>query len=203
MYSFKYIVAKVLRKVLNPPAVTNSQIDRTARCDIGCSVSNSKMGRYSYIGEYTSLSRVEVGDFTSISGGCTIGGGSHPTQWVSTSPVFTSGKSILGAHFAFHEFTTHQPTFIGNDVWIGSNCVIKSGVHIGDGAVIGMGSVVTHDVGSYEIWVGVPAKMLRKRFPDDVAEQLSRIAWWEWSEERIRESVDSFNSVDDFLKKNQ
>lgn len=199
MHSFKYFLAKGLRKILNRPAIVNSEVDSTARCDIGCNVSNSKMGKYSYIGEYTSLSTVEVGSYTSISSGCTIGGGAHPIDWVSTSPVFTSHRSILRANLAYHSFNPYKVIKIGNDVWIGSNCMIKSGVTISDGAIIGMGSVVTKDVGPYEIWAGNPAKLIRKRFDDETINKLLDIQWWNWNEDKISEKAEYMNNVELFL----
>lgn len=69
-------------------------------------------------------------------------------------------------------------TVIGNDVWIGQGAFIKAGVHIGTGAVIGMGAVVTHDVEPYKIWVGNPARLIRKRFDDEMVQQLLASKWW-------------------------
>ena len=202
MYSMGYAIAKVLRKIINPPAINHSKLDKTARCDIGCNVSYSKMGRYSYLGEYTSLSVVDVGNFTSISSGCTIGGGSHPIHWVTTSPVFQGvGIGRVKKKFANHTYETHKTTHIGNDVWIGANCLIKGGVTIADGAVIGMGSVVTHDVGPYEIWAGNPARMIRKRFDDDTLQRLLQIKWWDWDEETLTARAEDINNVPEFVRK--
>lgn len=202
MYNMRYIIAKAFRKFLNPPAIKNSELDKTARCDIGCNVYCSKMGRYSYLGEYTSLSMVEVGNFTSISSGCTIGGGNHPINWVAMSPVFQKiGIGRVRKKFASHKFETHKKTYIGNDVWIGGNCLIKGGVHISDGAVIGMGSVVTHDIGPYEIWAGNPAKMIRKRFDDATIQRLLSIGWWDWSDEMLENGTEHINDVQAFVDK--
>lgn len=201
MYSIRYIIPKVFRKLLNPPAINHSVLDKTARCDVGCNVSYSKMGKYSYIGEYTSLSMVEVGAFTSISSYCAIGGGSHPLHWIAMSPVFQGiGIGRMKKKIANHEYQTHQMIYIGNDVWIGGNCLIKGGVHIADGAVIGMGSVVTHDVGPYEIWAGNPARMIRKRFDDETIEKLLKIKWWEWDDETLTQKAIYINNVEEFLK---
>lgn len=86
-----------------------------------------------------------------------------------------------------------------NDVWIGSHVLIKSGVTISDGAVIGMGSVVTHDVGPYEIWAGNPARMIRKRFNDGTVENLKQIKWWNWNEEKIKEYAAYFSDSNEFI----
>ena len=78
---------------------------------------------------------------------------------------------------------------IGNDVWIGYEVVILSGVTIGDGAIIGTRAVVTKDVPPYTIVGGVPAKPIRKRFPDDTILAMLKIKWWDWHEQRIRHHI--------------
>ncbi len=83
---------------------------------------------------------------------------------------------------------------IGNDVWIGYEAVILSGVTIGDGAVIGTRAVVTKDVPPYTIVGGVPARAIRKRFSEDVIASLLKIKWWEWPAERIRENIPAIQS---------
>jgi len=79
-------------------------------------------------------------------------------------------------------------TIIGNDVWIGQNAVILPGVHIGDGAIIGANSVVGRNVEPYTIVAGNPAKLLRKRFDDELTELLLRFKWWD-------KSIDEINSL--------
>ena len=91
-------------------------------------------------------------------------------------------------------------TIIGNDVWVGSHCLIRAGVKISDGAVIGMGSVLTHDVGPYEVWAGNPAKLIKKRFTDEEIEKLVKTEWWQWSEEKIQKYSDKFNNISAFLE---
>lgn len=83
---------------------------------------------------------------------------------------------------------------IGNDVWIGYDAVIMSGVTIGDGAIIGTRAVVTKDVAPYTIVGGVPAKPIRKRFSDEIICSLLEIKWWEWSDERIRKNIVAIQS---------
>lgn len=83
---------------------------------------------------------------------------------------------------------------IGNDVWIGYEAVILSGVNIGDGAIIGTRAVVTKDVPPYTIVGGVPAKPIRKRFSDEVISYLLKIKWWNWSKERIAQNIGAIQS---------
>lgn len=75
---------------------------------------------------------------------------------------------------------------IGNDVWIGYEAVILSGVHIGDGAIIGARAVVTKDIPPYTIVGGVPAKPIRKRFSDEVIAALQELQWWNWPTKMIK-----------------
>lgn len=83
---------------------------------------------------------------------------------------------------------------VGNDVWIGYEAVILSGVTIGDGAVIGARAVVTKDVPPYTIVGGVPAKPIKKRFSEESIKKLQSICWWDWSKEKIAENITAIQS---------
>ncbi len=83
---------------------------------------------------------------------------------------------------------------IGNDVWIGYQAVILAGVTIGDGAIVGSRAVVTKDVPAYAIVGGVPAKSIRRRFPDEIVETLLQLQWWDWPKERIAQNIAAIQS---------
>lgn len=83
---------------------------------------------------------------------------------------------------------------IGNDVWIGYEAVILSGVTIGDGAIIGTRAVVTKDVPPYTIVRGVPAKPIRRRFDDETIAELLRLRWWDWDKEKISRNIFAIQS---------
>ena len=85
---------------------------------------------------------------------------------------------------------------IGNDVWIGFEAVILSGVTVGDGAIIGSRTVVTKDVPPYTIVGGAPARPIRRRFEDAVIEKLEALRWWDWDEEAIRRAIPAIQSGD-------
>ena len=78
---------------------------------------------------------------------------------------------------------------VGNDVWIGYEAVILSGVTIGDGAIIGARAVVTKDVPPYTIVAGVPARPIRKRFDEETIARLEQLRWWDWPEDEIRRNI--------------
>lgn len=196
----QFYFSKFIRKVLMPPAIRSSQVDKTAKVGSMSNLSFCKMGKYSYAGDYTTITHAEIGAFTSISSYCVIGGGEHPIYWVSTSPVFNAHPSILRTHLSNHEYNPYKTTYIGNDVWIGAHSVIKSGVHIGDGAIIGMGAVVTKDVPPYEIWGGNPAHCIKKRFDDDTIKSLLQSHWWSWNNESLKEAAKHFNDLSAFLE---
>lgn len=85
---------------------------------------------------------------------------------------------------------------IGNDVWIGYEAVIMSGVHIGNGAVIGTRAVVTRDVEPYSIVGGIPAKQIRKRFDQSTIQQLEAVRWWDLPQELLRPLLPAIKSGD-------
>ncbi len=127
-----------------------------------------------------------VGKFCSIAQNVTIFlGGNHRIDWVSTYPfkeVFTDFPMLN--NIEGHP-STNGSVIIKNDVWIGRNVIIMSGIEIDDGAVIAAGSVVTKNVGAYEVWGGNPAKFIRKRFDDNTIKSLIELAWWNWELDKI------------------
>jgi len=82
---------------------------------------------------------------------------------------------------------------IGNDVWIGDGAIILAGVSVGDGAIIGAGAVVTKPVAAFSIAAGNPARIIRKRFRQEVIEELAGLAWWEWSIRELQERKSIFD----------
>lgn len=175
-------------------------VDKTAAICSGVRFYRGKIGKYSYIGNNSFVSDTDIGSFTSISTDCYIGGTSHPTDWVSTSPVFHKWENIMKKNFARNEFEIFKRTTIGNDVWIGNRVMIKAGVKIADGAVIGMGSIVTKDIGPYEIWAGNPARLIRKRFEDETIDALEKMKWWEWDDNKIEKYAEKFTVPSELIE---
>ncbi len=193
-----FFINKLLRLV-NRPALRNCLIDKTAKVGTGSNCIGVQMGRYSYMGKNNSVANTNIGSFCSIASYCAIGGGAHPLDMVSTSPVFYCGKNVFNRNFGEIKTEINRPVVIGNDVWIGEAVFINDGITIGDGAIIGAHSVVTHDVPAYSIVAGAPAKVIRYRFAPEAIEKLLKTKWWEWPEEKLKEHGNKFVSVDQLL----
>ncbi|PWL55885.1 MAG: glycosyl transferase family 1 [Clostridium cadaveris] len=194
-----YLLSKLIKKI-HIPSIKKSNIDKTAKVCSGSHLVEVNIGKYSYVGNFCTIINTNIGKFCSIADNCIIGGASHPIKWVSTSPVFHEGKNIMKKNFSNHPYETFVQTTIGNDVWIGNNCLIKSGLTIEDGAVIGMGSVLTKDVGAYEVWAGNPAKLIKKRFDNEIIEKLLIDKWWDNEDIVLEQKSKNFNNVNKFVE---
>ena len=113
-----------------------------------------------------------------------MNGANHQMNAVSTFPFYTLEGWEMDPPSP-EDLPLKGDTVIGNDVWIGQNAVILPGVHIGDGAIIGANSVVGKDVEPYTIAAGNPAKILRKRFDDELIDLLLEFKWWDKEIEEI------------------
>lgn len=194
-----YLWAKLCKKIRGS-SVIYSMIHKTSKIEAGCNIVNTIFDRYSFCGYDCTIVNCEVGAFTSIANNVKIGGVRHPMEWASMSPVFYSGRDSVKRKFSNHSRGNDIKTIIGNDVWIGENALIKSGVFIGDGAVIGMGSVVINDVAPYAIVAGCPAKVIRKRFDNDTINKLLTIKWWYLNDEQLHKFSKFITSPSDFIR---
>lgn len=180
----------------------NCDFGTNVRIYSGARLSSVKIGSYSYVGGCTHLKNAEIGRFCSIGPDVRVGLGVHPTNHVSTYPGFfstdASGSSSFGGGAVVDEYFDIS---IGNDVWIGSNAMICDGVQIGHGAIIGAGAVVTDNVRPYAIVGGVPARLIRNRFDDDMIAFLLQRAWWDESESFLRTHATDFASPATFKEK--
>lgn len=172
----------------------NTYISSNALINRGVILRKCKIGAYSYIGQNCNFNSVEVGKYCSISKNINIGLATHPTNFMSTSPIFFS--PINGTSYTWTTVTMFEGSpknvRIGNDVWIGMNASILGGVTIGDGAIIAAHAMVTKDVPPFAIVGGVPAKVLRFRFNSDVVDEIIKLKWWDMPEESLRENIKGF-----------
>lgn len=119
-------------------------------------------------------------------------GGAHNARLISTYPF----SRLLRTGAGDEHLLRKGGVTIADDVWIGRHAAIMPGVTIGSGAVIAAGAVVTHAVPPYAIVAGVPARLVRLRFAQDVIDQLLQIAWWNWPDVEIRSIAPLLQSED-------
>jgi phosphonate metabolism protein (transferase hexapeptide repeat family) len=179
------------------------RIHATARTQ-GC-----RLGRWSSVGERTVLREVGLGDFSyferqaeaiyadigkfcSIAAQTRINALEHPLERPTTHKASYRPNEYfryLGVDREFRERRRQARVSVGHDVWIGHGAVVLPGVRIATGAVVGANAVVTRDVAPYAIVAGVPAKPLRQRFADRVAERLLASQWWDFPDEKLFEAL--------------
>jgi acetyltransferase-like isoleucine patch superfamily enzyme len=180
----------------------NSTIYATALCFDPFHISNSVIGPYTYIAINSAINNSTIGKFCSIGPNLICGWGIHPTNGISTAPMFYSTLKQNGITFSDVDKTQELKTItIGNDVFIGANVTILDGVAIGDGAVIGAGAVVSKDIPPYAIAVGCPIKVVKYRFEQDQIDKLLKIKWWEFDEDKLKDVERLFFDVNEFIEK--
>jgi len=204
------MVKKTLKKIITyfkymgsvkfGATIRDSHIAKESRLYADASLISSSLDSYSYVGDRSKISNASIGKFCSIGPDVLVGPGRHPTNFVSTCPIFYSNKGQLPVSFLQQSFyQEHIPIRIGNDVWIGARAIIMDGVDVGDGAVIAGGSVVTQNVAAYEIVGGIPAKHIKYRFDEAVIVSLQAIKWWEKDIDEIQTNLDFFRDVEAFV----
>lgn len=181
----------------------NDQYDESKHIHIYApfSLNETNIGNYTYISKNSHISKTTIGSFCSIGPNLVCGWGIHPTNGISTSPMFYSTMKQNGMTFSeVDKIIERKPVKIGNDVFIGANVTILDGVTIGDGAVIGAGAVVSKDIPPYAIAVGCPIRILRFRFGENQIMALKRIEWWKFDEDKLKTVEKLFFDVDCFIE---
>jgi phosphonate metabolism protein (transferase hexapeptide repeat family) len=162
------------------------------------------MGDYSYVVNDAQITYTTIGKFCSIAAMTRINPGNHPMHR-ATQAHFTSLSSACfegeSDDTEFFDWRRKHHVHIGHDVWIGHGAIVLPGRNIGTGAVIAAGAIVTKDVPAYAIVAGNPARIVRRRFSEDVAGRLASLAWWDWDHDKLRAALPDFRKlgIEDFL----
>jgi phosphonate metabolism protein (transferase hexapeptide repeat family) len=177
-------------------------------CEVGARtiLLDVEMGDYSYVVNDAQITYTTIGKFCSIAAMTRINPGNHPmhraaqAHFTYRASAYFPGEADEAEFFAWRKsYRVH----IGHDVWIGHGAIVLPGRNIGTGAVIAAGAIVTKDVPAYTIVGGNPARPIKRRFPDGVADRLARLAWWDWDHEMLRAALPDFRklAIEDFLAK--
>ncbi len=190
---------------IDPSAtVLNSTLGAYTEVGARTTLNEVEMGNYSYVVNDAQIIYTTIGKFCSIAAMTRINPGNHPMHR-ATQAHFTYRSS---AYFHgeqddadFFEWRRSHRVRIGHDVWIGHGAIVLPGRNIGTGAVVAAGAIVTKDVGDYSIVAGNPARAIKRRFPEAVADRLAALAWWDWDHERLRAALPDFRKlpIEDFL----
>jgi phosphonate metabolism protein (transferase hexapeptide repeat family) len=164
----------------------------------GSRVAFSVFGDYSYCDRVCDIANADIGKFANIASFVRIGATDHPLDRASLHHfMYRSASYWEGAEDDADWFVRRRArrASIGHDTWIGHNAQIKPEVTVGHGAVVAAGAIVTRDVAPYSIVAGIPAVKMRDRQPPEIAERLIALAWWDWSHERLRDTLADFRQL--------
>ena len=177
----------------------NDDVELEPYCEIFAGLGlPSRMGAFSYTGSQLETPTV-VGRYCSIGTEVGFTQSEHPLEWASTSPAFYSPGGHEGytrylvedkkvSSYEIHRFERRlsPPVVMGNDVWVGQGATFSGHVQIGDGAVVGAKALVTRPVPAYAVVGGVPARIIRMRFPEDLVARLMALRWWRFGPDVIQ-----------------
>ena len=192
---------------LHPNAnIVRSTLGHFVEIGEGTRILESTLGDYSYTDRFADIAYSTLGKFVNVAAFSRINPSEHPYQRASLhhfmyrSSYYWSDEKDEEALF---EWRRSRPVKIGHDTWIGHAAIIMKGVTIGDGAVVASHAVVTKDIPPYAIVGGVPAKFIKWRHSEVVAQRLISLAWWNWDHETLRTALPDFRglSAEAFLEK--
>ena len=134
--------------------VSNSHFGEPCKIGKYSIVTNSNFGAYSYVANNSSIDNTSIGRYCSIGSGVYINPGNHPIDLVSTSPYLYGAMGVNAS-------SLKKRITIGNNVWIGNNCLIMGGVDICECVIVAAGSIVTKSISKPGLYVGCPAVFYR------------------------------------------
>lgn len=193
-------MAKISETIIHP-SVALRETTIGAQCEVleDCKLEYAELGDFSYLGPDCLVADATIGRFCAIAARVRIGAPNHPMDRPSLHRFTYCPEYYSDAAHRDRDFFAARRSArvrIGHDVWIGHGVTVLPGVSVGNGAVLAAGAVVSRDVAPYTIVGGVPAKLIRERFPRAIAESLARIAWWDWPFETILARLGEFQSGD-------
>ena len=164
-------------------------------------MNNSRIGKYTRVGINVEVNNAIVGNFSRIGRNTIIGPGSHPMNLLTSHNIFYKKNSVGRPEWVGTiEFNEEKMIEIGHDVWIGLNCIIMDGVKVGDSSIVAAGAVVTKDIPPFAIAGGVPAKVIKYRFPQEIIDRLMEIQWWNLPDEEITKRINLWHTANPTLE---
>lgn len=181
--------------------ISNSNVSKKAKLYPVFKVFNSNIGDFTYVARNAIINNSNIGKFCSIGPNLISGWGIHPTNGISTHPMFYSTIKQNGVSLSrTNKIQEFKRVTIGNDVFIGMNVTILDGVTIGDGAIIGAGAIVSKDIPAYAIAVGNPINIIEYRFKEEIINRLLKLRWWDCNEKELTLVEKYFFDIEKFLK---
>ena len=196
-----------IRPFIDPSAqVTGSTLGAYTEVGARTKLLEVTLGHYSYVVNDSDIAYATIGKFCSIAAMTRINPGNHPMTRASQAHFTYRASAYFPGEKDEPEFFSWRRSYavtIGHDVWLGHGAIVLPGRNIGTGAVVAAGAVVTKDVAPYTIVGENPARPIRERFPDRIAERLTHLAWWDWSHEALRAALPDFRGlpVEEFVAK--
>lgn len=193
--------------VVHPTAkVRDSVLGRYVEIGEGVLMLNVTFGDYSYATRYADLANAEIGRFCNIASFVRVGATDHPMDRASLHHFLYRSASYWDDAEDDADFFARRAArtaFVGHDTWLGHGAMVMPEVRVGHGAVLAAKAVATKDVAPYTVAAGVPARVVKRRFPEKVAERLMALAWWDWGHARLRQALPDFRALgaEAFLEK--
>ncbi|SFE37698.1 DapH/DapD/GlmU-related protein [Roseivivax sediminis] len=178
--------------------ITETTFGRYCEIGRGSRIAHARIGDYSYCDRYADIANAHIGKFANIASFARIGPTDHPMERASLHHfLYRSGDYWDDAEADPDFFARRRARIatIGHDTWIGHNAIVRPEVTVGDGAVVAAGAVVTRDIAPYEIAAGIPARPMRRRLPEPVADRMRALAWWDWDHATLRARLPDFRAL--------
>lgn len=184
--------------------VKDCSFGRFTEVAAGAVMVETELDDYSYVMENCDIIYTSIGKFANIASSVRLNPGNHPMDWVSQHHFLYRRRQYLlrdSDHQPFFNWRRRQRVTIGHDTWIGHRAIVMPGITIGNGAVIGSAAVVTKNVPPYAVVAGVPAKIIRYRFPDSIWRAIEKTGWYHWDHDTLKERLNDFYDVRLFIEK--